>query len=250
LTIAVPARAKLNLDLEVLRRADDGFHELKTTFQSIDLHDLIEIEPARETTFATSGLAINNKQNSVLNAHEALEKHVKRNLPARIHLHKRIPPGSGMGGASSDAAATLWALKMIYALEVDLKPIAEELGSDVPFFLRGGRAKAEGRGERLTRLGDEPAWFAIAWPDIELATGDVYSKWDEVKGDGLNQLKRAAEHVEPRIKDFAQRLGAGWQMTGSGSAFFKKTETQQLAKQATKGLSCWTAVARSVAAWG
>jgi 4-diphosphocytidyl-2-C-methyl-D-erythritol kinase len=249
LTIALPARAKLNLDLEVLLRADDGFHELRTTLQAIDLHDLLEVELAAETTFTTSGLNINNNQNSVLNAHEAMEKYAQRKLPARIHLHKRIPPGSGMGGASSDAAATLRALKTIFALDIDLEPIAEEIGSDVPFFLRGGRAKAEGRGERLTQLSDEPAWFAIAWPGIELATGDVYSKWDEVKGDGLNHLKRAAEHVEPRIKDFAARLGPGWQMTGSGSAFFKKTDTQRLAKQATSRLDCWTTVTRAVAQW-
>lgn len=249
MTVALPARAKLNLDLEVLGRTEDGFHELRTTFQAIDLHDLLLIEAAAETTFTTSGLTISKNQNSSLNAQQALAEHARRKLPARIHLHKRIPPGSGMGGASSDAAATLRALKTLFALDVDLRPIAEELGSDVPFFLQGGRAQARGRGEQLTPLDDEPAWFALAWPGIELATGDVYRTWDETKGEGPNHLRRAAEHVDPRIKEFAKRLGPGWQMTGSGSAFFQRTATKQQAEHATDALDCWTAVTRSVAPW-
>ena len=249
MTVALPARAKLNLDLEVLGRTEDGFHELRTTFQAIDLHDLLQIEAAAETTFTTSGLTISKHQNSTLNAQQALEEHARRKLPARIHLHKRIPPGSGMGGASSDAATTLRALKTLFALDVDLRPIAEKLGSDVPFFLRGGRANAQGRGEQLTPLDDEPAWFAIAWPGIELATRDVYRKWDETNGEGPNHLRRAAEHVDPRIEEFANRLGPGWQMTGSGSAFFRRTATKQSAERATRTLDCWTAVTRSVAPW-
>lgn len=249
MTIALPARAKLNLDLEVLGRTADGFHELRTTFQAIDLHDLLEIDRADETELTTSGLEISDHDNSVLKAHEALEQQMKRKLPARIHLHKRIPPGSGMGGASSDAAATLRALKTMFALEIDLGPIAEELGSDVPFFLKGGRARAQGRGEQLTQLTDEPVWFAVAWPGIELATGDVYRAWDEVKGEGPNHLRKAAEHVEPRLKEFAQRLGEGWRMTGSGSAFFKRTETPQQARESIRSLGAWTTVARTVAIW-
>ncbi len=249
MTVALPARAKLNLDLEVLGRTQDGFHELRTTFQAIDLHDLLQIEAAAETTFTTSGLTISTNQNSSLNAQQALEQHARRKLPARIHLHKRIPPGSGMGGASSDAAATLRALKTLFALDVDLRPIAEKLGADVPFFLRGGRANAQGRGERLTRLDEDPAWFAVAWPGIELATGDVYRKWDETNGEGPNHLRRAAEHVDPRIKEFANRLGPGWQMSGSGSAFFQRTATKRHAEHATNKLDCWTAVTRSVAPW-
>src|SRR5439155_9105976 len=219
---ALPARAKLNLGLEVIGRGADGFHELHTTFQAIALHDLLVFETAQETTITTSGLRVSEENNSVLNAQKALEHAAHRSLAARIHLHKRIPPGSGMGGASSDAAATLRALKAMHALDIDLAPIARELGSDVPFFLRGGRAHAEGRGERLTPLPDERAWFAIAWPGIELSTADVYRAWDELKGEGPNHLRRAAEHLVPSLKEFGASLGPGWQMTGSGSAFYKR----------------------------
>ena len=249
MTLALPARAKLNLDLEVVGRTDDGFHELRTTFQAIDLHDVLEVEAANETTFTVSGFEVTEANNSVLAAHDALEEAAQRALPARIHLHKRIPPGSGMGGASSDAAATLRALKAMFSLDLDLTPIAELLGSDVPFFLVGGSAHAEGRGEKLVSLPWSPQWFALAWPGIELSTGDVYRAWDEVKGEAPNHLKRAAEHVEPRLKDFAKTLGAGWRMTGSGSAFFKRTGTEQEGKEAIARLDCWTAVSRAVPAW-
>ena len=245
----VPARAKINLDLRVMGRRSDGFHDLHTTFQAIDLHDLIEIEQAAVTQFDSEGFEIDNADNSVLKAHHAAERAAGRKLEVRIHLHKRIPPGSGMGGASSDAAATLKALSTMFKLKLDLDSLAEQLGSDVPFFLAGGRARAEGRGERLTPLESTQQWFAIAWPGFGLSTGDVYQAWDEVKGDGPNELRRAAEHLNPQLATFAEKLGPGWQMTGSGSAFFKSTSSEREADDATTDLDCWTAVAASVPRW-
>jgi len=249
LTLALPARAKLNLDLEVVGRDKDGFHELRTTFQAIELHDLLVVSRASETSLRISGMKLSEKDNSVLAAHAAVERATGRALPTAFDLHKRIPPGSGMGGASSDAATTLRALKSMFALDVDLARIATDLGSDVPFFLVGGRARGEGRGERLTALATEPAWFAIAWPGIELSTGDVYRAWDEVKGEGPNQLQRAAEQVAPSLKQFAASLGPGWRMTGSGSAFYKRTHTEEEGRQAIGKLDCWTAVTRGVGSW-
>ncbi len=250
MTLVVPARAKLNLDLEVLKRGSDGFHEVRTHLQAVALHDLLELAPADRTIMAATGLAVSSeKDNSVLKAHSALESAVGRELPTRFDLHKRIPSGAGLGGASSDAAAALRGLMAIHALRVDLVEIAASLGADVPFFLAGGAALAEGRGERLTRLGSQPGWFAIAWPGIELSTAAVYRAWDEVKGDGPNQLTRAAGHVAPQVQDFGVRLGHGWQMTGSGSAFFLRCSDRQAASRATAQLDCWTAVTHAVGAW-
>lgn len=248
MSIALPARAKLNLDLEVVRRRADGFHELRTTMQEIDLHDVLVVDRASKTELTLSGMPVAHNDNSVLKAHAALERAANRKLPASMHLHKRIPPGSGMGGASSDAAAALKALKLLYAVDLDpdldLAPIAAEVGSDVPFFLQGGRARVEGRGEKVTREATRGGWFAIAWPGIELATSAVYEAWDETGG---RSLRHAAERVEPKLKAFADRLGAGWTMTGSGSAFFKPAGTRQEANQAIAELECWTAVATAVA---
>jgi 4-diphosphocytidyl-2-C-methyl-D-erythritol kinase len=246
LTIALPARAKLNLDLEVIKRRDDGYHDLRTTMQTIELHDLLLVALASATTLTVSGMKVDHNDNSVLKAKQALEHAVNRKLPAAFHLHKRIPPGSGMGGASSDAAAALRALKALYGLDLDLalEPVAAEVGADVPFFLRGGAAIVEGRGERVAPVPMKPAWFAIAWPGIELSTRAVYQAWDEVKGE---DLRRAAEHVEPRLHEFSKKLGAAWRITGSGSAFFQETTSADEARAAIKGLDCWTAVSQAVA---
>jgi 4-diphosphocytidyl-2-C-methyl-D-erythritol kinase len=252
LSLALPARAKLNLDLQVVRRRADGFHDLETTMQTIDLHDVLVVERARTTELTLSGLSVAHNDNSVLKAHDALERASGKKLPASFHLHKRIPAGSGMGGASSDAAAALKALKAVYARElgdVDLGPVAEEVGSDVPFFLTGGRAHVEGRGERVTPQPTTPLWFAIAWPGIELSTQRVYAKWDEVGG---QDLREAAMRLEPRLRAFAQQLGDGWRMTGSGSAFFRTSPTRHQAEEAlaladVAQLDCWTTVATAVA---
>jgi 4-diphosphocytidyl-2-C-methyl-D-erythritol kinase len=252
LNIALPARAKLNLDLQVVARRDDGFHELRTTYQAIDLHDMLIMSRAKETTLTTSGLPVNTiSENLVIKAHRALETATQQSLPTHMHLHKRIPPGSGMGGASSDAAAALRGLAAIHELDADLNEIAHTIGADVAFFLHGGAAIGEGAGERLTRIEVVEGWFAIAWPDIELSTADVYRAWDEVKGEGPNHLRRAAEEVEPALKEFASTLGAKehWQMTGSGSAFFRRCESHAEAKQAIEHLKCWTAVSRPVGPW-
>jgi 4-diphosphocytidyl-2-C-methyl-D-erythritol kinase len=250
LTIALPARAKLNVDLEVVKSRVDGFHDIRTTIQAIELHDLIEITPADETSLTTSGLeVVNNEDNSVLTAHRAVEQAAGKTLPTRFHLHKRIPPGSGLGGGSSDAATTLRGLAAAYKLNIDLDAIAQNLGADVPFFLIGGKALAEGRGERLTPLPVEAAWYAVAWPRIELSTAHVYRAWDEVHGEAPNHLRRGAEHVEPRLQQFAAGLGPRWQMTGSGSAFFAPCETEDQAHEIAADLDSWTAVTYAVGAW-
>lgn len=246
MTIALPARAKLNLDLEVIRRRDDGYHELRTTMQTVELHDLLVVGRAEATSLAVTGMKLADNDNSVLKAQEALEQAAGRKLPASFHLHKRIPPGSGMGGASSDAATALVGLKALFRLDVDLAPVAAEVGSDVPFSLRGGAAIVEGRGDQVTPIPSRPAWFAIAWPRIELSTGAVYEAWDEVKG---KDLRQAAERVEPRVGEFAGNLGEGWRMTGSGSAFFRPAETESEARAALQGLDCWTALTHTVGPW-
>jgi 4-diphosphocytidyl-2-C-methyl-D-erythritol kinase len=251
LTLVVPARAKLNLDLAVLRRTTDGFHEVRTHIQAIELHDQLALTPADRTTMTLSGpFRLDAKNNSVIKAHAAMQEESGRELPTRFHLDKWIPPGSGMGGASSDAAAALRGLKTIHNLEgIDLGEVASRIGADVPFFLTGGGALAEGRGERLTPVPVEHEWFAIAWPDIELLTADVYRAWDEVGGDGANQLLKAAAYVNSRVHDFAERLGEAWQMTGSGSAFFLRCDDEPSAQQAIAKLDSWRAVTHSVEAW-
>jgi 4-diphosphocytidyl-2-C-methyl-D-erythritol kinase len=132
---------------------------------------------------------------------------------------------------------------------MDLAPVAAEVGVDVVFLLRGGAAEACGRGERLSPAQPATGWFAVAWPGFEVSTKAVYARWDEVGGEGANHLTRSALALEPRLEEFVSRLGEGWRMTGSGSAFFMQCKTREEADRAVAGLDCWTTVARPVAAW-
>lgn len=229
----------------MLGRRADGFHDIDTTIQAIDLHDLLVVQQDEDTQLSITGLDVpGGARNSVLHAHGALEQATRQKLPTRFHLHKRIPPGSGMGGASSDAATALRALKHLYHLEIDLEPIAAQIGADVTYFLHGGRARATGRGEKMTPLPTQPATYLVAWPGIELSTADVYNQWDQVKGEGQNELERAAQHANPAVKDFAARLGDAWRMTGSGSAFFK-----EIAIDDAPHMKVWSTVAHAVGPW-
>lgn len=244
-TLALPAHAKLNLDLAVVGVRPDGFHEIWTRFQAISLHDLLLIEPAATTT-----LLGGTDHDLVLRAQRALEEASERRLPARFRLVKRIPAGAGLGGGSADAAAALRGLSRLYGLRCDLKPVAASLGADVPFLLVGGAAAATGRGELLTPTPAGRGWYALAWPGFPVSTPAVYQKWDEVGGEGKNQLTRAALSVEPKMADFASMLGAGWRMTGSGSTFFKPCSSREDAEQVVRPLECWTAIVRPVGPWG
>jgi len=233
---ALPARAKVNLELRVVGRRGDGHHEVDTLVQAVSLHDLLELEPAPESSLEVTGLRVPLGADNLVSRALAAA-----GATARVKLTKRIPPGSGLGGGSSDAAAVLRLF--------DAGDKAPNLGADVTFFLRGGTARATGRGERLEQLPDRPGWFALAWPGIELSTASVYRAWDRVGGEGRNELFQAAASVEPALQDFAQKLGEGWVMTGSGSAFFREFGDPDSAGAAVAGLDCWTAVARAVGCW-
>lgn len=247
--LALAAHAKLNLALSVHGRLPDGRHSVSTVLQAISLHDLLVVSRAAETSLAVEGDAPAGADNLVLRAQAALEAAAGRPLPARFRLVKRIPAGAGLAGGSSDAAAALRVLVRLHGLELDLHPIAAEVGADVPFFLRGGSAEASGVGADLRPTAGARGWFAIAWPGYGVDTGRVYEAWNGTGGAGPNQLQTAAFEVEPRLKEFAALLGTAWQMTGSGSAFFKTVSTRAEAEEAVAGLECWTAVARPLPPW-
>jgi 4-diphosphocytidyl-2-C-methyl-D-erythritol kinase len=241
----LPAHAKLNLDLAVLGLRPDGYHELHTRFQAISLHDLLLIERAAGTSL-DGGFP----DDLVLRAQHALQRAAGRPLPARFRLVKRIPAGAGLAGGSADAAAALRGLARLHGLDLDLAPLAAELGADVPFLVAGGAAVACGRGELLTPAATDTGWYAIAWPGFPMSTPAVFRRWDQVGGDGANELTRAAFDVEPKLAEFASMLGEGWRMTGSGSSFFRPAATRAAAEAAAARLDCWTAVASPVAVWG
>jgi 4-diphosphocytidyl-2-C-methyl-D-erythritol kinase len=243
LTRGLSAPAKLNLQLTVLGLRPDGTHDVDTVLQAISLVDLLVVTPAPQSTLLIQGdfPVPAGPDNLVLRAAAAVA------LTAEFSLTKSIPPGAGLGGGSSDAVAVLRATQLPTS---QLEPVAAGLGADVPFFLRGGRARATGRGNVLEPMVVEAGWYALAWPGYEISTAAVYRAWDAVGGEGRNELFRAACAVEPRLASFAEDLAEGWVMTGSGSAFFREATSEAEAHQMVAGKECWTAVAATLDAWG
>jgi len=189
--IAVRAHAKINLGLKVQGLREDGYHEINTTLQSIDLHDELRLEPAPELTLRVEGdyPVPADSSNLAMRAAAALSaRHGSRG--ARILLIKRIPPGSGLGGGSSDAAATLMGLDRLWETRSGpeaLYDIARTLGSDVPFFLYGGTCLGVGRGDDLFPLPDLPErQVLVVWTGVGLSTKEVYAGLPESLTHGRN----------------------------------------------------------------
>ena len=183
-TAAVEALAKVNLGLYVLYRRPDQYHELRTVFQTISLADRLQIEyrrgggPHAELTCTAPELA--GPDNLALRAALQLLEATGDRGRVRIHLDKRIPVGAGLGGGSSDAAAVLLALARLVRRRPEpatLLRLAASLGSDVPFFLIGGRAAAIGRGTELFPLPNVPrTWLVVAAPAIPVSTAEAYRR--------------------------------------------------------------------------
>jgi 4-diphosphocytidyl-2-C-methyl-D-erythritol kinase len=194
--------AKVNLALEVLRRRDDGYHEIRTVYQSIDLCDRLEFRAHRSLQLECRGLdGVRVEENLVWRAAIALSRQISPGQGADICLHKTIPPGSGLGGGSSNAAATLLALCRLWRIDMEpeaLLDVAAGLGSDVPFFLTGGTALGVGRGEEIYPLPEVPAChLVVVFPGIRVSTAEAYSSLS------LGLTRPAAG---PRIQGFCGQL--------------------------------------------
>lgn len=213
--LLLEARAKINLGLEVLGVRRDGYHEIRTLMQSVRLSDRIEIVPARKGRLVVrapgSGLPV-GEGNLVYRAAALLRDLADPAAGARITLWKRIPVGAGLGGGSSDAAATLAGLNRIWRLGLkvsELEDLGARLGADVPFFLRGGTQLAEGIGERLTRLPSMPPCpVLILYPGFPVSTASVYGDpaLKLTPGGPLSRLSNCDLASRPGIYRFAGGL--------------------------------------------
>jgi len=191
--LRVQTPAKLNLYLEVKERRADGFHEIDSLFQAVSLYDLLEFQATEDGTIVLEeeGIA-DGETNLVYRAAAAARALLPRGSRAgvRISLEKRIPQGAGLGGGSSDAAATLVALARLWNLRVtraELAAVGGELGSDVPFFLYGGTARCRGRGEEVVSYGEvfdsaPPFHYVLAYPGIHSPTKAMYEALDKSRG--------------------------------------------------------------------
>ena len=178
------APAKINLFLHVLGRRADGYHELQTLFQFVDLTDQLDFHLRQDAQLNVhcADLAIAPEQNLVLRAARLLQQRCGRTVPGvDITLTKRIPVGGGLGGGSSDAATVLLALNQLWALGWSRDQLSELgllLGADVPVFVQGHAAWAEGVGELLTAVDPAEGWLLIVQPEVPVSTAQVFESID------------------------------------------------------------------------
>jgi len=252
--VRVVARAKLNLMLRVGPMRADGYHEIQSVMQSIELTDDLEMSraPVTEVGFewdGPGGWEGPERPDLVERVLGILNQTVGGTQAAQVRVVKRIPPGSGLGGGSADAAAAVLGMNRLMDEVLDEKQMLEvcaQAGSDVPFALLGGTAVASGRGEQVEPIQGIPTtWWVIAIPQLSMPTGEVYERFDEVGGETLpgelehlieslrsgdadriaaflaNDLERAAFAVAP-LQSVQERILAagavGAVMSGSGSA--------------------------------
>lgn len=236
--------AKINLALLVEPPRSDGYHPLQSLVQTIEWLDLLEVEEGDEDVLVVAGADLDPEDNLVTRAVDAMRArgHVP---PLDIRLEKRIPQGAGLGGGSSNAAATLTAVAEMSKLPESLaEEVGPSLGSDVALFFTGGSLLVTGVGEIVEPVPPLSGFaVAVAVPVFVMSTPDVYRRWDELEGpvgevihprllppslrDGIpirNDLTPAAFDLEPELADFMADLRALWgqpvAMTGSGSACF------------------------------
>lgn len=168
--ITVYACAKINLTLEVTGRRGDGYHEIATVLQEVDLKDTLSFKAHRGLMLDCDIPDLNSSQNLALKAAELLREEAGSRKGAAIHISKRIPPAAGLGGGSSDAVATLKALNELWGLKLPatrLLELASKLGSDTAFFVHGGTALGEGRGDMITPLPPLPkSWVVLFKPPV------------------------------------------------------------------------------------
>lgn len=280
LTLYAPA--KVNLTLTVGDRRPDGYHDVSTVMQAVGLYDTLILTHggAGLTLTCTDPAVPSDATNLVLRAAGRFFEETKLPVPdLHLHLRKRIPSQAGLGGGSSDAAAALRALRTLYAPDISdgrLETLAARLGSDVPFFIRGGTQLATGRGEVVSPLPPLTAgWFVVVKPDEGYSTAEMYRRLDEpgsvlvrnsrymqdaVAANNVHavavELHNSFERVVPKdsslrtIKDALRAQGAlGTLLSGSGSAVFGLFDDQSAAAAAAEALKKtwpWVFVARPV----
>jgi len=250
-----PAPAKLNLFLHVTGRRRDGYHELQTVFQLLDLCDTLSFEPREDGLVerVSGNEGVDPAEDLTLRAARLLRDRTGTRSGVSLSVHKRIPLQGGLGGGSSDAATTLVALNELWRTGLGVDALAElglVLGADVPVFVRGRSAWAEGVGEILTAVDLPARWFAVVRPAVAVSTAEVFQAAELTRNSpkitirgflqmgGHNDCEPvvAARHPEVRRAiEWLGRSGAA-RMTGTGSCVFAAFPTRDEAAAALAGL--------------
>lgn len=261
---AWPAPAKLNLFLQITGRRANGYHLLQSVFRLLNWGDTVYIRVRTDGRIHRVGESVpgvGEAQDLTIKAANQLQKSVKCTLGADIAIDKRVPAGGGFGGGSSDAATVLCALNVLWngGLHVDqLAELGLSLGADVPVFVRGENAWAEGVGEKLTPLALPPAWYVLVDPGVHVPTAELFrapdltrcsppaKMSDFVSGSlSANAFEPVLRRREPAIEAVFERLARVGtpQLTGSGSGCFVEFATRGQAEAALGQLGelkAWT----------
>jgi 4-diphosphocytidyl-2-C-methyl-D-erythritol kinase len=257
--VKVRSCAKVNLGLEVLDKREDGYHEIKTLFQAVDLSDTLEfgLLASREVRLSGTDPAVPwDERNLVFRAARLLQQSFPKAAGAEVRVAKNIPAGRGLGGGSGNAAQTLVALNELWDLGLDrpvLQTFARQLGADVPYFLEGGLCLGEGRGDELSPLEDLPVLYCVlALPSFPISTAAIYGRLRLTSPDkdskinrflargefGLleNRLEETIFSLYPRLKaiksSFLQQEAVLSLVSGTGSAVFGLFEDNEKAARA------------------
>ncbi len=234
-----PDPAKLNLFLHVVGQRADGYHELQTLFQLIDLCDRIGIAVRPDGVIERSAgpVEVEPEADLAVRAARAIQQAAGCRLGASLRVQKRIPMGGGLGGGSSDAATILLALNEMWDCRLSLDELAAlglPLGADVPVFIRGSSAWAQGVGERLERVELPPHWYVVIHPGVAISTREVFQSPELTRNSPLITIRAFFESggrndCEPVVRarypevaealDWLQRLAPA-RLTGTGSCIF------------------------------
>lgn len=234
-----PAPAKLNLFLHVTGRRADGYHELQTLFQLIDLADelALAVRPDGQIERPAGPAGVPPEEDLVVRAARALQAATGTPLGVSIRVGKRIPLGGGLGGGSSDAATTLLALNELWGLGLSLDELAAlglPLGADVPVFVQGSSAWAEGVGERLTPVTLPQRWYVIVHPGVHVSTARVFQSPELTRNSplitiraffesgGRNDCEPVVRALFPEVAEALDWLGryAPARLTGTGACVY------------------------------
>lgn len=249
--LTLPAPAKLNLFLHVTGRRADGYHTLQTVFQLLDFGDTLSFSQAPELTLEPTLPGVANADNLVMRAAQLLREHTGCALGAAITLDKRLPLGGGIGGGSSDAATTLLGLNQLWRLDLTLAELAElglQLGADVPVFVHGRSAWAEGVGERLQPVALPPRNYLILVPPCQISTAGIFSQpaltrntspitiaaflREGVTSAGRNDCEPVVRSLYPEVAfalDWLSRFAPA-RMTGTGACVFASFDERAAAE--------------------
>ena len=250
-----PAPAKINLYLPVVGRRADGYHLLQTVFRFLDFGDTLHCEPGRDgrILLATPLPGVPPETDLTVRAALALRAATGATAGVSLHVEKRLPMGGGLGGGSSDAATTLMALNRLWQTGLDspqLQAIGLALGADVPFFVHGRTAFAEGVGERFTDLAPPAAWYLVLIPGVAVPTPEIFRCADLRRdtpaipaadwrpGFGRNDLEAVACALYPELKlhlDWLRHHGDA-RMSGSGACCFVGFPGESAARAALAAL--------------